>query len=159
MTLKISCATQHLLRLQSRAYYFYTLRFVFHIENLLSNFRPKTFALLFFFSIFEGKYQVHSFEGGDREEPGGSMDRPGVGVILMCYNIQWVEIQFRRTNGMLNRCKSDFIQFSLHLFVCLFAAYCILSFCLRTVDDIVVNSTFNHHIANSSLLEMGKRAR
>lgn len=44
---------------------------------------------------------------------------------------QWVETQFRLTNGMLSRCKSDFIQFS--TLVCLFATFCCLQLPLSTL--------------------------
>lgn len=150
MTLKISTATISI-RYVSFLYLYW--KFVFQ-------FSTKVFHIFIFIFIFEGKYWVHSFRReqwlGDWEAGMFRWKDPS-SAILMYYNIQWVEIQFRSTNGMLSRCKSDFIQFSLHLFVCLLLTA--FFFCLRTVADIVVNNIFNHHIAVSSVLEMEKHAR
>lgn len=136
MTLKISTATISI-RYVSFLYVYW--KFVFQ-------FSTKVFHIFIFIFIFEGKYWVHSFRReqwlGDWEAGMFRWKDPS-SAILMCYNIQWVEIQFRSTNGMLSRCKSDFIQFSLHLFVCLFVCCLLHSFFAYEPLPISLSTTFS----------------
>lgn len=62
--------------------------------------------------------------------------------VFMLDEIQWVETQFRSTNGMLSRCKSDFIQFS---YTCLFVCcYCFLPTASLSLSTML--SSYRHRL-------------